>query len=329
MSTARRRGFTLIELLMVVVVIAILVAVALPVLFKILSDAEIVQCQGRLKNVGTWFIAEAVVPRNRAYPAGHPTQRTSPGRWPTIHSELISSLKTEEITRCPSVKPESPLSSDVWSTCSYAYVGNMNLMYSCTCSECGSDGKDVWRLYWSGVDYTGDHGDADAGGNLNKLKGLPLADNLVFLRGSVDGDEPTSPTIPDHQDTAVFTSDDRPVKFRDQRALRAIPMTPADHNRSVPLVLDILVYRTTGTTGFPTSSATSWKASDLDITETNKYDVLYANHCNTSATNKRDWGINIFYSNGQVKWKGWDDLRFQVTVKKVVEDANKYHSYFY
>ena len=326
MSDSRPKAFTLIELLVVITIILILVAVTLPVLNAIWQDASALRCKNNLKQMGLWFLQESV--RNRIYHPGG-DDRTSPGTWPDVHSMLVSSFKTTEITHCPSVKPDSALRPDAWSTCSYAYVGNMNLTYKCTCDACGSDpGKKVWRLYWSGVNYTGDHGIDDVGGNLDKLKNLPLAANLYFQSKSVDEGEPTSPTIPDHQDTDTFTSKDR-KKFRDLRALRAMPITPSDHKINQPLLMDIVVYRTTGTAGMPTSSNTSWKATDLDITEANKEGVLRANHCNTSATKKRGWGINVFYSSGNVEWKRWDELRFQVMAKKVSQDGDKYHSYFY
>ncbi|MFH1731318.1 MAG: type II secretion system protein [Planctomycetota bacterium] len=325
MFNGRTKAFTLIELLVVVTIILILVAVILPVLNQIWRDAEAVKCKSNLRQVGLWFLQEAV--RNHVYHSGG-DGRTAPGLWPDIHSMLARSFRTTEITRCPSVK-DSSLRPD-WATCSYAYVGNMNLTYDCTCDTCGSSpGKKVWRLYWAGVNYTGNHGNADAGGNFDRFKGMwpdNLADNLVFLKDSVDEGEPNEPTIPAHQDTDLFTSKDR-KKFRDLRALRAVPITPSDNRSNRPLLMDILVYRRTGTADLPSASKTSWKATDLILDADDNTGVLYANHCSTSAVKKTGWGINIFYSSGNVEWKRWDQLRFQVTAKNKASDT--YDSYFY
>jgi len=324
MFNGRTKAFTLIELLVVITIILILVGVLLPVLNQIWRDAEKVKCKSNLRQIGQWFMQEAI--RNRVYHSGG-DDRTSPGVWPDIHSMLVRSLRTPEITDCPSVKPDSPLRPD-WATCSYAYVGNMNLTYDCTCSTCGgSPGKKVWRLYWAGVDYTGDHGNDDAGGNFNRFAGMwpdNLADNLVFLKDSVDEGEPDEPTIPDHQDTDRFTSNDR-KKFRDLRALRAVPITMSDNRSSRPLLMDIVVYRTTGTADLP--SASKPMATDLALDAHDNTGVLYANHCSTSAVKKKGWGINILYSTGNVEWKNWDELRFQVMAKN--KGSGIYDSYFY
>ena len=326
MFNGRTKAFTLIELLVVVTIILILVAVILPVLNQAWQSAEVVKCKNNLRQVGLWFLQEAV--KNRMYHPGG-DDRTAPGLWPDIHSMLASSFRTTEITRCPSVKPDSPLRPD-WATCSYAYVGNMNLTYDCTCDTCGSNpGRKVWRLYWAGVNYTGDHGNDDAGGNFDKFKGMypdNLADNLAFLKDSADEDEPDEPTIPDHQDTDRFTSNDR-KKFRDLRALRAVPITPSDNRSNRPLLMDILVYRTTGTANLPSASSTRWKATDLTLDPDDNVGVLYANHCSTSAVKKKGWGLNIFYSSGNVEWKRWDQLRFQVMARN--KAGGTYDSYFY
>ena len=330
MMSGRTKAFTLIELLVVVVIILILVAVMVPVLTKVWKGAEVVQCKNNMKQVGLWFVQEAVT--NRMYHSGG-SGRTGPGNWPDIHALLLTSLKTPKITHCASVKENSPLRANAWATCSYAYLGNAAVTYSCKCSTCGDNpGKQVWRFYWSGVDYKGDHGNTDAGGDLNGLKGLPLADNLVFLESSVDADEANTPTIPEHQDTDQFATGDV-KKFRDIRALRALPVSPADHRSNQPILCDFAVYRTGNFTftGAPTSSTTSWKATDLDdiITEQNKVGLLFANHCVTSATGKNGWGINVFYSSGNIAWKRWDELRFQVMARKVPSDDDKHHWYFF
>lgn len=323
MFNGRTKAFTLIELLVVITIILILVAVILPVLNEVWRDAEKIKCKNNLRQVGMWFLQEAVT--NRIYHPGG-DDRVAPGIWPDIHSMLARSFRATDITRCPSVK-DAVLRPD-WATCSYAYVGNMNLTYDCTSNTCGGDpGQKVWRLYWAGVDYTGDHDSDIAGGNFNRLKGMwpdNLADNLIFLKDSVDKDEPNEPTIPDHQDTDRFTSNDR-KKFRDLRALRAVPITMSDNRSSRPLLMDILVYRATETADLP--SASKPMATDLALDAYDNAGVLYANHCSTSAIKKKGWGVNIFYSSGNVEWKRWDQLRFQVMARN--KTSGSYDSYFY
>ena len=336
MFNIRTKAFTLLELLVVVVIILILVAVLLPVVNEAWRHAEVVKCKNNLRQVGAWFMQEAV--RNHMYHSGG-ENRTSPGVWPDIHQLLVNSFGSQatagvhDITHCASSKADSLL-RPAWATCSYAYVGNMNMTYTCTSTACGC-GKEVWRLYWAGVNYTGDHSSDDAGGNFDKFKGMwpdNLADNLIFLEKSADPGEGQDtegnpiPTIPDHQDAESFGDGDR-RKFRDLRALRAVPVTISDNRSNRPLLMDILVYRTTGTADLPSASSTSWKAADLPLDPDDNTGVLYANHCSTSVANKKGWGINIFYSSGNIAWKNWDELRFQVMAKNKADDV--YDSYFY
>jgi prepilin-type N-terminal cleavage/methylation domain-containing protein len=309
-----RTGFTIIELLVVIAIIIILAGIAVPLLAQMGRTAGIVECANNLRQVGLYIIGEAVKP-GRGYPRGG----SSPGSWTDAHAAVVGALGSG-VTTCPVAVPASPMNPRQWSTCSYAYVGNLSPTYVCKCATCGDDpGKDIWSLYWSGVNYTGNHERS----NRDTFKNLPLADNLVFKPDSVDPDEPSEPTIPVHQDTDKFHSKDR-VKFRTQRALREIPETPEDSKASLPLLMDIVVLRA------KPPAASSWEDAHEHVTETNKLTCLYANHCGTSASSKQDWGANIFYTNGSVQWKNWDELRFQVMAPNIsVGGDSQNHYYFY
>lgn len=319
MTGPRTRAFTLIELLVVISIILILVAAVVPVLNSIWQRADVLQCKNNMKQIGLWFIQEAI--SHRAYPDS--SDRYSPGEWGTIHTILLRSLGSRDntITACPSAK-DSPL-IPVWATCSYAYVGSPAVTFECRCSSCvtaDAGMKRIWRWFFSGVQYQKDHSalingrtEGTGGTDFIQLRGLPLADNVFFKLDS------GTPTIPYHQDTDTF--EDRERTYLDNRALRALPGTPADHRAGQPLVADILAFRTTSLNDLPEASDTSWTANEMakyhtagEITDENKVGMLYANHCTTSASSKKDWGINVFFSTGNVVWKSWDEIRFQVMV---------------
>ena len=332
MTNGRTRAFTLIELLVVISIILILIATILPVLNEIWGDADRLQCKNNVRQVGLWFIQDAL-PR-QAYDPGT-SDRHSPGEWPNIHLRLLKSLKIADgtLTTCPSVR-DSPL-KPTGVTCSYAYLGSPAVTYECRCSSCGVEGgsKDIWKWYWSGVQYLGDHGavigSRTEGGNFLRFKRVPLADNVVF---NLD-DSSAVPSIPYHQDTDSF--EDRVRTYRDNRALRAMPGTPAEHRANQPLVADIVIFRTTNVDDLPMETNTSWKASEMGkfhadgaITDTNKIGLLYANHCLSSASSRKDWGVNVFYSTGNVKWKPWDEVRFQV-MEWMRTTSTRYDCYFF
>ena len=333
----RAEGFTLIELLIVITVILILASISIPVMTKIWRDAEVVKCRSNLSQLGKLILASSTV---SGYYPGNPMHLDAwgPGQWDAVFDDLVArGDRDTRIGDCPSSKTGSPTdprkSTGKFSSCSYAYMGALTPTYVCYCSSwCKTEGRDIWRLYWSGVDYGGAvsyHKAAD-GSNLDfhTFKSLPLADNLKWQANRSDPTENTWPTVPDHQDLAPMgPSDVRKEEYR--RALKAIPRTPEDHKSQLPLLMDILVYKGTARPR-PASGATEWKAKSLSITNANKATVLYANHCSTSATSKTDWGINIFYTNGSVQWKTWDQLRFQVMQKKVNVGGNlEDHCYFF
>jgi prepilin-type N-terminal cleavage/methylation domain-containing protein len=290
-----QRGFTIIELLVVITIIIALAGIGFPLIKEALSTADRVECSNNLHQMGLWIIHEAV--KTGRYPAGGDT----PADWGPAGSAMTADLGTLRILQCPSAK-SGDTNPTQWSTYSYAYVGNLNPTYTCNCDNCGDDpGNRIWSLYWSGVDYTGDHDRS----NVSTFKNMELSDNIVWNPDGVDEGEPTDqPTVPVHLDGSEygkFHSDDK-LKFRTQRALRQAPQSPEDNQSNLPLAFDIAVLKSK-------PSGASWPDAHMAITPANKYDHLYTNHCNGS---RRDWGINILYTNQSVQWKPWEKLRFQV-----------------
>lgn len=331
MNRRAPKAFTLLEMLVVITIILILASLAFPVLMGMNRRMKRVKCASNLKQCGTWILDEALA--RGALPRGSGS-RISPGQWGSVYTDMIAAMPNHDVAKCPSAKNNSMnprQDAGGWASCSYAYVGYLSPTYTCTCDACET-GKEVWSLYWSGVNYTGDHDET----NFDKFADLELADNLRFDEDRVDASEAGDPTVPEHQDTEAFSSSDR-EKDRSLRALREIPEVPEDLTRKLPLLMDILVWKADTfadidaamSAADPGSSNWAWKASDLDITESNKYDNLYANHCNTSASSKKEWGINVFYSDGSVQWKDWDELRFQVMNRRVEADNDDHHLYFY
>jgi len=306
-----RSGFTLIELLVVVTIIITLATIGFPLISSIMGSTDRMQCASRMRQIGIWLIGEAV--KRGEYPAGG----THPGEWSEAFSQMTAALKQPEIGQCPAAKPSSLVNPTQWAGCSYAYLGNLSPTYTCECSNCGDDpGKQIWRLYWSGVNYTGNHDWSDKG----DFKDLPLALNLVWNPKGKDEGEPSSPTIPVHQDTEKFHNDDR-VKFRTQRALREVPQTPEDNRGGLPLLTDIVVLKS-----LP-SGASSWQNAHRYVSDADKQNNLYGNHCGGSASKKGGWGINILYADQSVRWKEWQNLRFQVMAKSVIGSSSAHFFY--
>jgi type IV pilus assembly protein PilA len=65
----RKRGFTLIELLVVVLILAILMAIALPLYLASVDNAEVRTCRSNLQTIGNAIHANRVATRASGYPA--------------------------------------------------------------------------------------------------------------------------------------------------------------------------------------------------------------------------------------------------------------------
>lgn len=323
----RKSGFTIIELLIVITVISILAAIGIPVMMQVYRKMDITKCANHMRSMGQILVGNSV---QYGYPTGDPThpELEGPANWGTASRGLFSGVLYQlhdelRVTACPASKSGSPTDPRCFSTCSYGYMGSLSPTYPCQCSYCKDDSRPIWRLFWSGVNYGGVGSHLTVTGQalaFSTFKNLPLADNLRFVPNEKNADgtdsegESRTATIPDHQDITEMHNGDK-KKWYEKAALRELPLNAGDNKGSLPLLMDIVAYRGTNR---PAAAATSWKASDLPIsTVTDRDTFLFANHCNTSPKTKADWGANIFYATGEVKWKRWDELRFQVMQKGV------------
>jgi len=311
MPANRPRALTLIELLVVVTIILILVAIGVPFLGSPGIVGDRVKCAKNLRQIGMLI----AVNRARTNAPGGQT----PADWPL---SILGKLDSPEILACPAADEHSPTnpSGQSWAACSYAYLGNLNPTYECTHCD---DSEQLWRLYWSGVDYTGGHSDGARStddSTFSQANGYRLSDNVVFDKSKVGQGEPPTPTIPDHQDLGYFSPHRPPT----ERALRQVPDGTDSGPR--PLLADIVIL-----TQRPASAGAgplAWQFANRFITpDEQEAGILFANPCNTSAESKKGWGINVYYSNHAVRWKKWDELRFQVKAPDVVGATS--HYYFY
>jgi prepilin-type N-terminal cleavage/methylation domain-containing protein len=189
--------------------------------------------------------------------------------------------------------------------------GNYELRFQ-GLSSSGNTGLDYVQM--SGIDS----GESEA---------LKLASNLRFLSQSVDVGEPGSPTIPAHQDTEQFHEKDV-KKYRTQRALRAIPETMEDAGGNIPLVMDAC-YLTNVRLGDEPADLPHFDFGfhKSGLTDENMDDTLRSNHVGSSASSKRDWGINTLYLDWSVRWRSWDEIRFQVMYKGAEAKDNMFFFY--
>ena len=312
MPNGRNRAFTLIELLVVVGIILILVAISVPIIGAALRAAQQAHCASNLGQLNKLITMAA----QNAYPPGG----TTPADW---SPSILGKLDNPDSLTCPAADEHSPTdpADQSWATCSYAYVGNLYPTYPCT--HC-SDGKRLWKLYWSGVDYTGGHEDGGRDtddSTFSKANGYELSDNVAFDASKAGAGEPADPTIPDHQDLGYFSG----LRSPTERALRQVPGR-RESSGGRPLMMDIVVLtQKPAATG---AGAGAWRFAHTDITEADKAaGILFANHCNTPAASKKGWGINILYTGGSVQWRTWDELRFQVRAPHA--DGTTDHSYYY
>jgi hypothetical protein len=267
----------------------------------------------------------------------------SDGRYPSggtdpLSASLAGMVDDPRILECPARDEDSYA---YYAGSSYMYMAGFSFnatstsgpFYECKCEDCKTaeaGHRKIWKLYWSGVDYPSKtypgHTASNHDGASEDFKDLPLADNILFqntLRANIDpivaspteGNaadwEPQEPTIPAHQDTEKFHTYDA-VKFRTQRALRMVPETPEDASANIPIAADVcfLLFDP----WMDRTTKPEWW--NYHRTELNSYDDmekhLRANHVSGSGSSKSSWGVNVLYADCSVRWKTWEDIRFQV-----------------
>jgi len=323
MRANRPRAFTLIELLVVVAIILILVGIGVPMISAVMRGVNRARCAKNLSQLGQLITMNRVKTGQPggSTTAGYPAGGRTPAAWSVA---ILGKSHTRGVLTCPEADEHSPTnpSTQPWAVSSYAYVGNLNPTYACT--HC-ADGKHLWRLYWSGVDHTGGHQDgvrATDDGTFARANGYALSDNVAFDPSKAGAGEPADPTVPDHQDLGHFS----PYRHVADRALRQVPDGLDDTSAARPLLMDIVVLsqRPAATGG----GALAWEKAHLDVTNGDRdAGIFFANHCNTSASSKTDWGVNIYYTSASVQWKPWAELRFQVRAPHA--DGVMSHYYFY
>ncbi len=310
MITTIRRGFTLIELLVVISIILVLASLGLMVARPIWGMADRVECANHIRQIGTELIKIATT--TGRFPSGG----EHPGAWgdgAALYSQVVSGLRAPGVMRCPASDSSEPTHPH-WAASSYIYLGNLTPTYECECSACrgdeGDEASPIWTIHWAGVAYASGH-DRSSDYTLN-LSNLDLADNIRFNRSESERSNPTHPIVPD---------DLQMNRDRSRRALRQTPYWAHDESGG-PRLADIVVL-----TERPSGS--SWGDAHTKITEANRNQItFYANHVSGSANSKSGWGAHVVFASGNVVWKDWDELRFQLRVLNAGGDGED-HFYFF
>ena len=97
-----KKGFSLVELMIVVVIMGILIAVAIPLYGAVTANAEKRTCQSNMENMHSMFAKYCVIDKdntaNTLLPEG--SYSTKPGETNTIATEFLESFENDELPHC-------------------------------------------------------------------------------------------------------------------------------------------------------------------------------------------------------------------------------------
>ena len=97
-----KKGFSLVELMIVVVIMGILIAVAIPLYGAVTANAEKRTCQSNIENMHSMFAKYCVMDKDntatKMLPDG--SYSTKPGDTNTIAQEFLESFENDELPHC-------------------------------------------------------------------------------------------------------------------------------------------------------------------------------------------------------------------------------------
>lgn len=126
MSTAmRRRGFTMIELLVVILILAILMAVALPLYLRAVRDSQRQTCRSNMQTIANACQAYKVRSASHAYP--------------TAVSDLVGTSNDYDLQAAP----RCPTDSGTDTTDDYTIATNTDGTITIMCAGDGDSGNDA------------------------------------------------------------------------------------------------------------------------------------------------------------------------------------------
>ena len=97
-----KKGFSLVELMIVVVIMGILIAVAIPLYGAVTANAEKRTCQSNLENMHSMFAKYCVMDKDNTASTLLPngSYSTKAGSTDTVAQEFLESFENDELPHC-------------------------------------------------------------------------------------------------------------------------------------------------------------------------------------------------------------------------------------